>query len=59
MTNLTQTATVMQIQMMIGCMIWMIKVGEGNQVVYHLKQVLSRGQMHAIWDLFKRSIALI
>ncbi len=45
-TKLTQKVTVMRILMMIGCMIGMIEK-DGSQSIYHLKQVLSRGQMHA------------
>jgi hypothetical protein len=43
MTNLMQTAVVMLILMMIGCMIEVIKGDERNSPVYHLKQVQSRG----------------
>jgi len=42
MTNLMQTAVVMLILMMIGCMIE-VKGDEGKSPVYHLKQVQSRG----------------
>jgi hypothetical protein len=43
MTNLMQTAMVMLILMMIGCMIEVIKGDERKSPVYHLKQVQSRG----------------
>jgi len=45
-TKLTQTVTVTRILMMIECMIEMIEE-DGSQSIYHLKQVLFRGQMHA------------
>jgi len=48
MTNLMQTAVVMLILMMIGCMIEVIKGDERKSPVYHLKQVQSRGGKHAL-----------